>query len=164
MANILIFGTSSVGGVPIEVVEWLKTYLSQRHNFIVGDKKGLDCTIHRTLSSIGALDNTTIYCMDKPNNNLYEIKSKNFITYYNAETKEASIHEEGTYKDPYIISGIEKEMDVKLNRQWYEFRDKQMIEDCDMAICLVGEENKTVIHMIQLLNIKDKPCYCVKVM
>lgn len=45
MAKILIFGTASVPGVPEEVVEWLRTYLSQGHEFIIGDKKGLDCAI-----------------------------------------------------------------------------------------------------------------------
>lgn len=164
MAKILIFGTASVAGVPIEIVEWLKVYLSQGHEFIVGDKKGLDCSIQKTLVSIGAINNTTVYCMDEPKNNIYDIKTKSFKTFYEPEIKRVTIVEDIESDDavPFVIEGVEKEMDITLNRQWYEFRDRQMIEDCSMAICLCGEETKTVTHMIQLLNIQDKPCHCIR--
>lgn len=162
MAKILIFGTASVPGVPEEVVEWLRTYLSQGHEFIIGDKKGLDCAIQKTLVSIGAMDSTTIYCMDNPNNNLYDIKIKSFKTYYEPEIKRVTIMEDCEDSVPFVIEDVEKEMDIIVNRQWYEFRDRQLIEDCSMAICLYSDETKTVNHMIQLLNIKDKPCYCIK--
>lgn len=163
MAKILIFGTSSIGGVPEEIVGWLRVYLSQGHEFIVGDKKGLDCALHRALSSVGAIDKSTIYCMDKPNNNLYDLKTKCFKTYYDETNKRVIITDESQDAEEFVIEDVEKEMDIPLNRQWYEYRDRQMIDDCDMAICLYGGENKTVMHMIQLLNIKNKPCHCVTI-
>lgn len=169
MANILLFGGTTVTVVPQNITNWLETYLAQGHNFIVGDRKGADTAFHRALSSVGALDRTTLYCMDKTYNNVYEIKEKIYTTYYNEEKQLASIFVQGdkegtiTSAEPvFEIEDIKKEQDIPLDRRWYEFRDKQMIRECDMAICL-WDESKTINHMIQFLNILDKPCHVIKI-
>lgn len=161
MSNILIFGTNTAPGVPQDMINWFFEYNKQGHKFIVSDKKGFDCSLHRALSSIGASENTTIYCMDKPNNNDYDLKHKDFLTFYDADKKEITIKASDDSIEPYVIEGVEKEQDIPFNRQWYEFRDRQMIEDCDIAFCILNGENKTVLHMIQLLNISNKPCHCI---
>lgn len=155
----MLFGSSSVYGVPSEVLSWLREYTAQGHEFIVGDGKGADSCFHKALSSIGAIDNTTIYCMDSAKNNNYDIKVKSFLTSYDNNAKRVTITASDNSIEPFIINGIEKEMDIQHNRQWYEFRDRQMITDCDIAIGLWDGESKTDMRIIQLMNINNKPCY-----
>lgn len=169
MAKIMLFGSASITGVPAEVVGWLQEYTKQGHEFIVGDNKGADVAFHKALSSVGAVDNTTIYSMGYPKNNLYEIKAKIFDTYYDSESKRVDIVLRGSAEgevDPsfetFVIEDVKNEIDIQNTRQWYEFKDKQMINDCDMAICLWDGESKGTFHCIQLLSIKDKMCYTIK--
>jgi hypothetical protein len=159
MAKIMLFGASSIFGVPNDVLAWLQEYTKQGHEFIVGDRKGSDSAFHKALSSIGAAQQTTIYCMDYAKNNTYDLKTKTFVTSYNEETQQARVESKDGSVEPFIIDSVEKEMDIPYNRQWYEFRDRQMINDCDIAIGLWDGESKTAMHIIQLLNIKEKPCY-----
>jgi hypothetical protein len=162
MARILLFGAYNINYVPGEVVGWLQEYSRQGHEFITGDGKILDEAFHKTLSSIGAT-NVTIYAMDNARNNLFEFRVKKFLTSFNSESKTVAISASDDSMLPYVICDVEKEQDIPLNREWYEFRDKQLIRDCDMAICIYDGENKTAAHMIQLLNIYNKPCYTFNV-
>lgn len=166
MARILLFGSNDIFGVPENVTEWIKEYAKQGHEFIVGDRKGAESSFHQLISSIGALNQTTVYCTDSPKNNLFEIKTRAFVTYYNEDTKTATVCLKGTSDNsidtsfPEVkIEDIEKEADIVHNKQWYEFRDRQLINDCDIGICLYNGESKGTLHMIQLMNIKEKPCY-----
>lgn len=156
MAKILLFGSNTIFGVPVEVTNWLEQYVAQGHGFIVGDCKGADASFHKALSSVGA-SNVTIYSMGVPRNNNYRFPSKMFDTHFNEEAKQVTITCED--KELYTICGVEKEMDIPYNREWYEFKDKQMIQDCDMAIGLYDGKSKGTLHMIQLLGIYNKPCY-----
>lgn len=158
MANILLFGSHELFALPAEISTWVQQYSSQGHTFIVGDRKGADSTFHRLLSSIGA-QSVVIYSMDSAKNNLYKFKERQFSTSYNSESKTAEIIDKDSNDIMCTIDGIEKDMDIPFNRTWYEFRDKQMIKDCDIAICAYYGESKTVDHMIQILNIMNKPCY-----
>lgn len=158
MAKIMLFGSGGIAGIPQDVMIWLKEYTTQGHEFIVGDKKGCDSAFHKALSSVGAT-NVTIYCMDSPKNNTYEHPAKCFTTYYDESKQEVTIQSNDNTTEPYIISGVEKEMDIPNNREWYEFRDKQLIRDCDIAIGIWDGENKTTTHIAQLLGIYNKPCY-----
>ena len=158
MAKIMLFGSSTVFGVPSDVVAWLTEYNKQGHEFIVGDNKGACATFHKTLSSIGA-NSVTIYAMDSARNNTYEYPVKSFITGYDENTKTVEITAADGSNEPFIIEGVEKAIDIPHNRQWYEYRDKQLINDCDIAIGLWDGESKTELHIIQLLNILNKPCY-----
>lgn len=169
MAKIMLFGSSTISGVPQNVIDWLYQYVQQGHEFIVGDCKGADAAFHKALSSVGGAERTTIYSMGKPRNNVYGIKERIFDTYYDESKKQAEVvlrgNTEGevdTSFEPIIIEGIEKDIDIQGTRQWYELKDRQMIEDCNAAICLWDGESKGTFHNIQLLGIRDKPCYTVK--
>lgn len=157
MAKIMLFGSASVFGIPSEIVGWLHEYTKQGHEFIVRDSKGADTAFHKALSSVGA-SKVTIYCMDTIKNNTYEFPVKMFNTEYLDETKQIKITSNDNM-EPYIIDDVEKEMDVKHNRKWYEFIDRQMIKDCDMAISLWDGKSKGEFNTLQLLGIYDKPCY-----
>lgn len=158
MAKILLFGSPDIYGVPSNVVEWMQEYNRQGHEFIVGDRKGADASFHKALSSLG-VTNAKIYAMQSVRNNDFDLPVKTFLTYYDAETKQVTITCDDNSVEPFIIEGVEKEQDIAYNRQWYEYRDKQLISDCDIAICLWDGESKTALHMIQLLNINNKPVY-----
>lgn len=158
MANIMLFGSSSISAIPQQVVDWIYTYINQGHTFIVGDRKGLDTLLHKYLSSLGA-PNVQIYCMDNARNNVYDFPVKKFLTSYDEENKQVEVYAEDGSIESLVIDGIEKVSDISLNRQWYEFRDRQMIKDCDIAICLWDGETKTTTQIVQLLNINNKPCY-----
>lgn len=159
MAKIMLFGPYSSVGLPQEVIPWLQEYIAQGHEFLVGDSKGFDSSVHRLLSSLGALDKATIYCMDDPRSNVYDLKVKSFVTDFSEERKQAIIRAKDNSIEPFVIEKIEQAMDIPYNRQWYEFRDRQMIKDCDIAIGVWDGESKTVTNIIQLLNIYNKPCY-----
>ena len=60
---------------------------------------------------------------------------------------------------PKNICDIKKIQDIEVTREWYEYLDKKMIQDCDMGICVWTGDNKRVLHMIQLMNIYNKPVY-----
>lgn len=158
MAKIMLFGSSTVFGVPADVMTWLAEYAKQGHEFIVGDNKGAGTSFHKALSSVGA-QNVKIYSMDAPRNNTYGYPEKRFITGYNEESKQVEIIASDDSIEPFIIDGVEKAMDIPHNRQWYEFRDRQLINDCDMAIGIWDGNSKTELHIIQLMNIINKPCY-----
>lgn len=158
MAKIFLFGSYDVYGVPGEVIAWLQEYTNQGHEFIVGDGKGADTAFHKALSSVGA-DKVTIYAMDSARNNLYEFPVKSFLTSYDEVSKQVAITAADNSIEPFIIDDIAKAQDIPVNRQWYEFRDRQLISDCDIAIGLWNGESKTALHIIQLLNIYNKPVY-----
>lgn len=158
MGKIFLFGSYDVYGVPSDVLTWLQEYVRQGHEFIVGDGKGADAAFHKALSSVGA-DKVTIYAMDSARNNVYEFPVKSFLTSFNEETKQVEITAADSSIEPFIIDDVEKAQDIPLNRQWYEFRDRQLISDCDIAIGLWNGESKTALHIIQLLNIYNKPVY-----
>lgn len=158
MGKIFLFGSYDVYGVPSDVLTWIQEYVRQGHEFIVGDGKGADAAFHKALSSVGA-DKVTIYAMDSARNNVYEFPVKSFLTSFNEETKQVEITAADNSIEPFIIDDVEKAQDIPLNRQWYEFRDRQLISDCDIAIGLWNGESKTALHIIQLLNIYNKPVY-----
>ena len=149
MGKIFLFGSYDVYGVPGDVLTWLQEYVRQGHEFIVGDGKGADAAFHKA----------PIYAMDSARNNVYEFPVKSFLTSFNEETKQVEITAADNSIEPFIIDDVEKAQDIPLNRQWYEFRDRQLISDCDIAIGLWNGESKTALHIIQLLNIYNKPVY-----
>lgn len=161
MANILLFGvTSGITDIPTSIVKWLEEYNVQGHKFILGNKKGADTAFHRALSRIGAVENSTLYVMNTSQliNNTYNIKTKTFYPKYNADEKSVRICDidgETLLK----VEGVQKEEDIGITREVYEFKDRQLINDCDIAIGIYDGQNKTVMKIIQLVNIMDKPCY-----
>lgn len=159
MAKIMLLATSGVNGVPLEVSSWLSAYATQGHEFITGDERTTNGNFHKELAKLGLTEVSTIYCMDNPKSNLYELKVKSFVTSYNEEAKQVTISDSSTNEQMMVIDGIEKEMDIPYNRDWYEFRDRQMVRDCDMAIILMSTDSKSVNTVIRMMNILGKPCY-----
>ena len=171
MGRILLFGSVNLNAIPADIIDWLVTYNSQGHEFIMASHRGADSAFHKTLSSIGALDRSTIYCMDKPTNNRYDLKCKVFKTFYNEEDKRADIvlmqgldsEEIDESFEPLTLLHIENQIDIQNNKQYIEFVDRQLIKDCDIAIGLWDNDNNRVSNMINLLNIYGKPCYTFNV-
>lgn len=163
MAKIMIAASNGIVGVPEQVSEWIAEYTRQGHTFVVGDHKTSDGALHRALSCAGAANNTEIYCMAEPIINTYQFKVHKFITKYSEDNKRVTLHTEDD-TEVGSIDGIEKEMDIPLNRKWYEFADRQMITDSCMAIIiLTGDTSKRMESIIQYLNILNKPCYVFRV-
>lgn len=163
MAKIMITAATGVAGIPEQAAAWIEEYIRQGHSFIVGDHKVSDGALHRALSCLGAAENTEVYCMGEPVTNAYKFKVHKFITKYCEADKQVILcTEDGAEVD--VINNVEKEMDIPLNRKWYEFADKQMIADCCMAIViLTGDISKRMESIIQYLNIYNKPCYVFRV-
>lgn len=161
MGNILLFGSNDVADIPYELKNsWLPQYIAGNHKFIVGDKKGADSSFHKELSASGVnKENVSIYAMDYARNNIFEFPVKKFITSYDGDTQVATIRTEDNSTEPYDICDIKKIQDIEVTREWYEYLDKKMIQDCDMGICVWTGDNKRVLHMIQLMNIYNKPVY-----
>lgn len=158
MAKIFLFGSYDIFGVPQEVINWLDAYNKQGHEFIVGDSKGADASFHKALSSVGA-NKVTIYGMDYVQNNSYDFPTKIFVTEYDEESKEVTIKATDDSVEPKVIEGVQKAMDIPHTREWYEFKDRLMISECDIAICLYDGSTKSTMHNIQLMNMMGKNCY-----
>lgn len=158
MAKIMLFGSSSVFDIPQEISRWIFEYNKQGHSFIVGDRKGADSAFHKALCANGvASQNVEIYCMDSVKNNVYDYPVRVYTTEYDASNKITTIKLGDSIE--HTIEDIEKEIDIRFNREWYEFRDRQLIKDCNAAICIWDKQSKGTMHMAQLLSIYNKPCY-----
>lgn len=159
MANILLLASSGLGALPEEFYRWIETYNQQGHTFIVGDSKKSDDILHRALSSIGAVENSVLYSLGSTISNRYKIKEHKFEYSYDSDKKLLSIVSVDDTSDITEIT-IKKEMDIQTNEQFYEFRDRQMIKDCDMGIIVMsGDMSKRLDKMIRIMNVYDKPCY-----
>lgn len=164
MHKVFLFGSRDIYGIPDVVVQHLEKIIEETKGeveFIVGDAQGIDSAFHKALSSIGALKQSTIYCMDSPRHNVYEIKTKNFISSYDPDTKIVSIGAEG--EEPVIIENIEKPDDLKYNRAFYEFKDKKMRDDCTFAICIWDGKSKGTFTNINMLSAQGKYVYIYRV-
>lgn len=161
MGTIYLFGSNTVFGIPAEIVGWLRAYVEQGHSFILGDKKGVDESFHRALSSVGA-HNVTIYSMGDVKNNKYGFNVKKYNTFFDEEEKKAYIVADDNEEETFEINNIAQEIDIPVNRNWREFKERQMVKDCDMAICIWDGETKNTLETVKLLGIYDKPCHMVK--
>ena len=164
MHRVFLFGSRDVAGMPDVVVAHLKSILDQTGGnveFIVGDASGIDASFHKALSSIGAASKTTVYCMDTPRSNRYDLKTKVFNTEYDPDTKKLVISNEGTVL--LTLDNIEKPEDITYNREYYEFKDRQMRKDCTFAICIWDGKSKGTFNNINGLKILDRYVYVYRV-
>ena len=160
MHRVFLFGSRDIYGIPDMVVQHLENILNQTNGdveFIVGDAPGVDASFHKALSSIGAARKTKIYCMDYPRNNKYDLECKVFNSEYNPDTKVVSMTHDNQVVD--TIDGIEKPDDLKYNRQFYEFKDRQMRNDCTFAICIWDGKSKGTFTNINVLKAQGKYVY-----
>ena len=161
MAKIYLFGSASLNSVAgLENI--LLSLLEQGHEFIVADGRGADSAFHLSLSRIGALDKTTLYVMNRTFNNKYDLKTKLIKTVIDSEKKEAHMIDSNTDEVLGIIEGIEQVEDLDGNQQYIEFRDKLMMDECAIGICAWAGDSKREFKRIQLMGIKNKPCYTYK--
>lgn len=164
MHTVFLFGSRDIYGIPDVVVNHLERILAETNGdiqFIVGDAPGVDASFHKALSSIGAARKTKIYCMDYPRNNKYDIDTKIYKSEYNPDTLEVKIAADG--EEPTIISDIKKPDDLKFNRQFYEFKDKKMRDDCTFAICIWDGKSKGTFTNINVLKAQNKYVYVYRV-
>ena len=158
MAKIYLFGSSSISSVAgLENI--LLGLLQQGHEFIVADGKGADSAYHISLSRIGASDKTTVYAMNNAYNNKYKFKERLFGTVVDVANKQANIIDKETNVVLKTIDGIVEPEDLEGNQELVEFKDKFMMDECAIAICAWDGESKREFKRIQLLGIKNKPCY-----
>ena len=130
--KIFLFGSKDIYGVPESLVRQLEMLLEQTNGnlqFIVGDCSGIDASFHTVLSMIGARSKTTIYCMDYARNNRFEFETKVFNS-----------------------DGME-------GRELYEYKDRQMCKDCDIAVTVWDGKSRGTFNCITILKAQDKPVY-----
>lgn len=164
MHTVFLFGSRDIYTIPDVVVAHLENILKVTDGdvqFIVGDAPGVDASFHKALSSVGAASKSTVYCMDFPRNNKYDLATKVFHSEYNSETEEVSIYADG--EEPTIISNIKKPDDLKFNRQFYEFKDKKMRDDCTFAICIWDGKSKGTFTNINVLKAQNKYVYVYRI-
>lgn len=162
MAKIFIFGSSSIKTIPYEIEQYILGLYSQGHEFIIGDNKGVDSAVNMILSRVGAIEKTTVYAMDRARNNPFGAKERIFNVYHDENRKVASIVDKDTNQIMKEIEDIENVEDIPGNKQYYEFKDRLMMDECAIAMCIWDGESKRELHCIQLMNIKEKPCYVYK--
>lgn len=165
MAKVMLFGSNTVFGVPEivqnEIINLIKTYPDIE--FLVSDRNGADQAFHKILSAVGGRYKTKIYYLNQLKSNKFELNTRGFKSSYNADEKKAEIIDANTNEVLHVIEGVEKEEDLQYNREYYEFIDRQMIEEANIGICLWDGKSKGTFHCIQLLGIKDKKCYTYKI-
>lgn len=160
MHKVFLFGSRDVYGIPDMVVQHLENIMAQTNgdvHFLVGDAQGIDASFHRTLSSIGVARKTTVYCMDYARNNAYDLETKVFSAEYDPDTKVVTIKSGDESYD--TIEGIEKPDDLRYNRRFYEFKDAQMRNDCDFAICIWDGKSRGTFTNINVLKAQGKYVY-----
>lgn len=164
MHRVFLFGSRDVYGIPGVVTQQLEKIIEETNGeveFIIGDASGVDASFHKALSSIGATRISKVYSMDAPRNNVYELAVKKFISSYDPEKLEVSIGAEG--EEPTIIQNVSKPDDLKFNREYYEFKDKKMREDCTFAICIWDGKSKGTFTNINVLKAQGKYVYVYRV-
>ena len=164
MHTVFLFGSRDIYGIPDVVVNHLRGILQETQGdvkFVVGDAPGVDAAFHKALSSVGAISKSTVYCMDYPRNNKYELPVKVFKSEYNPDTQEVTIGADG--EEPVVITNIAKPDDLKYNRQFYEFKDKKMRDDCTFAICIWDGKSKGTFTNINVLKAQNKYVYVYRV-
>lgn len=165
MAKIFLLASNGIKGIPAHVKDWLVQYASQGHEFIVGDTQA-DGHFHNAIASFGGKEHCTIYAMDKVNTNVFNIKSRVFDTYYDENTKSATIVDKETNQPLQRISDISDVEQIRNSDTWYKFKDRLMVDECAAAIIVMPEgapTTKRVQYIIQRMAVKNKPRYIERV-
>lgn len=162
MAKIYLFGNTNLNIIPHEMEQGIAKLAAEGHEFIIGDAKGTDSSLHIILSRLGVISNVTIYGMDRTRNNRYKAKERIFNVSFDDEAKTASIFDKNTEEVLLTMDNVAEAEDISGDRRYYEFKDKLMVDECAIAMCLWDGESKREFHIIQLLGMRNKPCYVYK--
>lgn len=165
MAKILLIAGQGIKGIPQEVISWMQQYKAAGHEFIVGDTRG-DGAFHNAISGIGGKSSCTVYAMDKANTNAFSIRERIFDTYYDEETKVASIVDKDSEQIITQIHDVADETVIRQSDAWYKFKDNYMVDECAMAILVLPEAEqmtKRVQNILMRMSIQNKPRYVFKV-
>ena len=148
MAKILLIAGQGIKGIPQEVISWMQQYKAAGHEFIVGDTRG-DGAFHNAISGIGGKSSCTVYAMDKANTNAFSIRERIFDTYYDEETKVASI--------------VDKDSE-QIVTQIHDVADETVIRQSDAWVLPEAEQmTKRVQNILMRMSIQNKPRYVFKV-
>lgn len=155
MAKILLIGSSSIVGLPLEIKEWLKSYNNQGHSFILGDRNGFDKVLATSLSSVGAKD-VTLYCMKYVKENNYNYNTRVFKTVYDETNNIGKIIDESGLMEDIIYTNVSSLEDVDSKDEWKTVRDTQLIKDCDYALVFWDGKTQNTMNIIQKLQLYNK--------
>lgn len=164
MHTVFLFGSRDIYSIPKVVEQHLENIMAQTNGevrFIVGDAPGVDASFHKTLSSIGAARKSLIYCMDYPRNNKWDLETKIFHSEYDSENERVTLKDGET--PLVILDNIRKPDDLKYNREYYEFKDKMMRNDCTFAICIWDGKSKGTFTNINVLKAQNKYVYVYRI-
>lgn len=164
MHKVFLFGSMTLAVIPDVIVQHLQniiTTVNGEVEFIVGDAPGVDTAFQKALASIGAFSKCTIYCVKKARNNVYDFKTRVFDIKFDADARTADIvTPDGEVL--YSAEGIDNSDTLLYSRDCYETKDKQMVQDCDFAICYWDGKSKGTLHNIDMLKARDKYVYIYK--
>ena len=156
--KVYLFGSTDLSVIPDVVKSHMEAILQQRPDtlFIVGDNVSIDSGYHKTLSAIGARQNSRIYALDRVRNNHYELDTILFETKFDEDEGKAYI----TYNNDVIETiEVEKASALSSMNEYYMFTTRRMLQDCDFAICYWDGENKTALRTINSLKARSKYVY-----
>lgn len=128
--RIMLFGSRSVSGIPNEVKAQLAQF-PRGTEFIVGDASGVDSAFHAVLSELGHASFSTVYCMGYARSNRFKLETKIFDN------------------DELKLTGF----------AMYNYKDTEMCNDCDMAICIWDGDSNGTFTNINMLKAREKQVY-----
>lgn len=134
--KVFLFGSMSLGVVPQVVERQLNDIIEQTNGdveFIVGDAHGMDSAFHLVLSRIGARGKTKVYGVNTIRNNRFDLST-------------------------IVVDGGEL-----AGREMYELRDKELVKECDFAICVWDGESRGTLSNINSLKARNKPVYVYRI-
>lgn len=159
--KVFIFGSRELGALPEAIVNHIERIVEATNGdveFIIGDAPGIDTNGQKVLAMLGLTNKSTIYCMDTPRNNVYDIPTRIFKTYFDPESKTVGV------KNPENevigeVEGITNISDVYKSPSYYEIKDKEMCNDCTFAICFWDGKSKGTRRNVTRLQAQNKYVY-----
>lgn len=161
MIKIFLFGSRDVYSIPKSVEDQLFNLLQENKEniqFIVGDASGVDSAFHKMLSAIGARRQSTIYCNDVVRNNKFDLPVMMFKSEFIEEENKVVLRNPSS-GDELIFENMKSKEEAMYNRDYYFFKDRQMINECNMAVAVWDKKSKGTFTNINILKTQDKPVY-----
>lgn len=158
--KVWLFGSKDLGAVPDCIVTHLENMIKETNGdieFIVGDSQGIETAFHKTLSSIGARSKTSVYCIDAPRHNVYDLNTLVLTPKYREDTEEVELYNGDVMVGE--VFNMKKLEDVYMSPKLYELKDKVMSEHCTFALCYWDGKSRGTVRNIDRLKTQDKYVY-----